>query len=266
MKIRVLAENMTRIDAYYLGEPGVSYHIECEGKNFLFDTGYSDAYLRNAEKMGIDLSKLDGIILSHGHNDHTGGLRYLPKNINAPIYAHTDIFAAIEYEGLSVGSPITEQELKENHILHLSKDPVFLTDHLVFLGSIPRNNDFESKEAIGKRLKGGVWEPDFLPDDSALAYMGKEGLTIITGCSHAGICNITEYAKTVCNETRIAGIIGGFHLMKMSDRVLKTIEYIKEQKPKLLCPSHCTCFEARSAMNNEIHVTELCVGDTFEIE
>jgi len=119
---------------------------------------------------------------------------------------------------------------------------------------------------VGTRLFDGNWVPDFLPDDSALVYIGKEGLTIISGCSHSGICNVTEYAKKVCNENRIAGILGGFHLLEMTDRVNKTIDYLKEQNPKFLAPCHCTCFHVRAAINNSIPVTEVCVGDVFKFD
>ena len=81
MKLTVLVDNNTYIDQYYLGEPAVSYYIEDEGARVLLDTGYSDIFLSNAEKMGIDLSRLTHIALSHGHNDHTGGLRFLLEPI-----------------------------------------------------------------------------------------------------------------------------------------------------------------------------------------
>ena len=74
MKLTVLVDNNTIIDRYFYGEPGVSYLIECDGGRYLFDTGYSDLFLKNAIKMGISLLELDAIIISHGHNDHTWGL------------------------------------------------------------------------------------------------------------------------------------------------------------------------------------------------
>ena len=73
MKLTVLVDNNTIIDRYFQGVPGVSYFIECDDRRYLFDTGYSDLFLKNATKMGIKLSVLDGVVISHGHNDHTWG-------------------------------------------------------------------------------------------------------------------------------------------------------------------------------------------------
>lgn len=267
MKVTILTDNTTRIDAYYLGEPAACFYIECDDKNILFDIGYSDVYVRNAEKMGIDLLKLNAIAFSHGHDDHTRGLTELPAGLEGiTIYAHPDTFVPRVYDEVPGGSPYTEEELSTRFNLNLSEEPAFITDNLVFLGQIPRNNDFEGKEPIGKRLIHGKWEPDYISDDSALVYKGRGGLTIITGCSHSGICNITEYAKKVCNDTRIEGIIGGFHLLNMSSRVDRTVEYLKSQNPKFLCPCHCTCFHARAAINNAVPVKEVCVGDVIEVE
>ena len=267
MKLTILTDNTTRIDAYYLGEPAVSYYIECDGSKYLFDTGYSDVYLKNAEKMGINLHQLDGIIFSHGHNDDTGGLEYLPESIrDIPLYAHPAAFAPKAYDGMSVGSTISEEDLSNRFQLCLSAEPVRLSEHLFFLGEIPRANDYEGKAPIGLRFLDQTWEPDYLPDDTALVYCGRDGLTVITGCSHAGICNITEYAKDVCGDNRIEGIIGGFHLLEMNSQVDYTVDYLKSQRPRLLCPCHCTCFHARAALQNAMPVTEVCVGDVLEIE
>ena len=95
MKLVVLADNNTYIDQYYLAEPALSIYIENGGKKYLFDTVYSDVYLKNAAKLGIDLESLDAVIISHGHNDHTGGLAFYPKRQNKPLLiAHPEIMEA----------------------------------------------------------------------------------------------------------------------------------------------------------------------------
>ena len=89
MKLTVLADNNTFIDMYYLGEPAVSYYIEDGEAKLLFDAGYSDVYLKNAEALGISLKDLDAVVISHGHNDHAGGLEaFLKRNAKAAVYAH----------------------------------------------------------------------------------------------------------------------------------------------------------------------------------
>ena len=79
-ELTVLVDNNALIDRYYLAEPGASYFLECDGQRFLFDTGFSGIFMDNAARMGIDLSNLNGVILSHGHNDHTWGLETLLKH------------------------------------------------------------------------------------------------------------------------------------------------------------------------------------------
>ena len=81
-KLWVLADNNTLIDRYFLGEPAASYYLELDGLRILLDTGYSDVFLQNAEKLGLDLGRLTHIVLSHGHNDHTNGLALLAERFD----------------------------------------------------------------------------------------------------------------------------------------------------------------------------------------
>ena len=152
MKLTVLTDNNTYIDKYYYGEPALSYYIEDDGKKILFDAGYSDVTVKNAEKMGIDLSDLDYIVISHGHNDHTGGLKYLFEKFdlkNTLLISHPACFEPKYFDGGYIGSPYTADEICNFVKWRPFAEPVNITDRLMFLGQIPRDNDFESKRPIG---------------------------------------------------------------------------------------------------------------------
>ena len=115
MKLTVLMDNHTYIDQYYLGEPAVCYLIEDGDHVILLDTGYSDAVLINAERMGIDLSRVTDIVLSHGHNDHTGGLPAFFARFTQPVrlYAHPAALLPKRVDGLLVGSPLSLDQLPQ---------------------------------------------------------------------------------------------------------------------------------------------------------
>ena len=101
MKLTVLVDNNTYIDQYYAGEPAVSYYIEIDDLKILFDTGYSHIFIKNAVSMGIDLNAVTHIVLSHGHNDHSRGLKYLREQYalpNARLVAHPLCFRPKSYE------------------------------------------------------------------------------------------------------------------------------------------------------------------------
>ena len=116
------------------------------------------------------------------------------------LLAHPEAFDQKHYGDEMIGSFIRKDMLKNYFEMKLNDKPVWITEKLVFLGEIERVNSFENKEPIGKCKVHGNEKDDFLMDDTAFAYKGKDGLVIITGCSHSGICNIVEYAKKVCKE------------------------------------------------------------------
>lgn len=262
MKLRVLEDNNTYINEYYLGEPAVSYYIEDEGIKILFDCAYSDAYVKNASLMNIDLKNVEKLVISHGHNDHTGGLPYLLDiNDTLEIITHPDTFKEKEEHGEDIGSPIKENELTSKVKVTLSSSPVNITSNLIYLGEIPGINNFEVREPIGT-VDG---KQDEILEDSALAYKTDKGIFIITGCSHSGICNICEYAKKVCNDNRIYGIIGGFHLFDKDDRLKMTIDYLKKENIPLLYPCHCISLAAKIEMGKVLDIKEVGVGLEIEI-
>lgn len=268
MKLTVLADNNTLIDQYYLGEPAVSFYIEDGQTRLLLDVGYSDVFIKNAKSLNLDLNKVSIIAISHGHNDHTRGLEFLRHQIpfnNVELVAHPDAFKPKVADGLDIGSPLSEHQLKSLCRLTLTKAPLALTSNILFLGEIPSLTPFEKRKPFGTYHDGVKNHADFVHDDSALVYRGKDGLFIITGCSHSGICNIIEYAIQVCNEPRVAGVIGGFHLFDVSSQLTHTIEYFKQKNIQQLYPCHCVSFAAKAKINQSIPVNEVGVGMTIEI-
>ncbi len=273
LELSVLVDNNTLIDRYFQGEPGVSYHIQDGSTRVLFDVGYSDVLIRNAEKMGIHLLDLDSVVLSHGHLDHTWGLYHLIKLYtearmekldcdNPTLVAHPSAFLTRTVGGIpEIGSLISEDKLSCHFNMRLSREPLWLTDNLVFLGEIERTNDFEAVAPIGKILQDGTEKDDYVLDDSALVYTSPEGMVIITGCSHAGICNIIEYAKKICGDDRVVDIIGGFHLLGTSYEQLQgTSEYMKELQPETVHAAHCTDLNSKIMLSQVVDIMDVGVG------
>lgn len=263
MKLKVLVDNNTFIDEYYLGEPALSFYIEDGDSKILFDTGYSDIFIKNAEKMNIDLNTLDKIIISHGHNDHTGGLKYLFEKIenkNIEIIAHDKCFNKKVCDDLEIGTPISKEELEKVCTLNICNTVEKITENIIFLGEIPELNKFEKRKIIGKCEENSKFENDLVIEDTAIVYRSEKGLFIVTGCSHSGICNIIEYAKKVCNESKIYGVVGGFHLFDCDERLEQTIKYLKENSIELLYPCHCVSLDAKIEIGKQIKIQEVGVG------
>lgn len=264
MKLTVLIDNNTYIDQYYLGEPAVSYYLEEGAIRLLFDAGYSDAFLRNAQAMGISLTDLTHIVLSHGHNDHTRGLLFLPPS-DAQLIAHPDCFLPKRFDGEDIGAPFSENDAAKRWNYSPCKGVFPISENLLYLGEIPRITDFEAQNPIGFYQKGDKWHPDFLMDDTALVYRTENGIFIITGCSHSGICNIITHAKAVCGDDRLLGILGGFHLLENNGQLARTVETLQAHAPKMLYPCHCVSLFGKAAMMAAMPVFEVGVGMTLEL-
>ncbi len=255
MKLTVLTENVAggRLGA----EHGLSYLIEHDGKTILFDTGHSDLFLKNTEKLNINLIQdIDMVVLSHGHWDHGNGLRYLSGKtlITHPSsfikrYRKTDM----SYIGLA----LTKGEIEDNFDLITTAEPYSISEKIIFLGEIPRKNNFESQTTTFVDEGGS---PDFVPDDSAMAFVMDDELVIVTGCSHSGICNIVEYAREVTGIKKVKAVVGGFHLKINNLQTKRTIEYFKLLNIEHTHPSHCTELPALAAFFDEFGIEQLKTG------
>lgn len=273
MQLRVLVDNNTLIDRYFTAEPGLSLYIEEGGKNILFDLGYSGIFIENARKMGIDLLRTDDVVISHGHLDHTWGLEpfirlhteaafeQLPRTRPAFI-AHPDAFLTRSADGIDeIGCHLSVEELFRHGSVLLTASPLWLTDDLVFLGQIEQRFDFEAAPPTGEIYTHDGVQEDTVVDDSALACRTEEGLIVVTGCAHAGICSTIEKAKEVCGDDRVVDVIGGFHLLAPSpERLSGTLAYFEELAPAAVHACHCTDLASKIALARVVNVCEVGVG------
>jgi 7,8-dihydropterin-6-yl-methyl-4-(beta-D-ribofuranosyl)aminobenzene 5'-phosphate synthase len=251
IKITTLAENTA--DLGYLAEWGLSMFIEADGVNILFDTGAGIAAAHNAQLFSLDLTTVDKIVLSHGHRDHTGGLREVLTMINKPvdIIAHPDIWAAKytrwrkrqeQYSGIPFRRELLESLGAR---FKLSTKPVRITDHFFTTGEIPMLSPYEEIDSGLFDKKTGEMLPDELKDDLALVIDAEYGLVVILGCAHHGIINTLKQAQKVTGKELIYAAIGGTHLLNADrERWEKTALDLKAMGVQYIGVSHCTGFEA----------------------
>jgi 7,8-dihydropterin-6-yl-methyl-4-(beta-D-ribofuranosyl)aminobenzene 5'-phosphate synthase len=265
MELNILVDNTT-INNNYAAEPGLSILIKDEDTKILFDTGCSDNFIKNAIKMGKDLTDLNYIVLSHNHFDHTGGVESLIEYYaelqidpfkSMSLVAHPDVCETV-YKKFKDPALLSRASLSKYFPLKLSREPQSISSGFTFLGEIPRLNNFE---ALPYGRKDRRDESNLILDDSALVYNSKKGLIIITGCSHAGICNIIEYAKEVCCDHRIVDIIGGFHLLNPRKHQLEgTVSYFKTLSPDAVHACHCTDSPSKKTLSRVVNMKEIGVG------
>jgi Metal-dependent hydrolases of the beta-lactamase superfamily II len=246
--IRTLCENTAAIKGV-LGEWGWSVIVETQESTIMLDTGASGIVIKNAEKMNVDLSKTDVLILSHGHNDHTGGLQDVLTHIpGVRIICHPEIWEAkyknrnnnMDYLGLMVSKDFVESTSN----VTLSTGPVMIDRDCLFSGSIPMtvNYEFSGDEFLIKD-NGGSFRKDYLNDDAALIVKTDKGLVVVTGCAHRGIVNTLIHARKITGEDRIYGVIGGTHLYSKDSKTIDTtVKDLLSMDIKRIGVSHCTGF------------------------
>ncbi|MDD2497043.1 MAG: MBL fold metallo-hydrolase [Desulfitobacteriaceae bacterium] len=258
VNLTTLCEN-TAVKPGFAAEWGLSILIETGDLKILFDTGENTAAVYNARKFGIDLSALNYIVFSHGHGDHTGGLREVLKYSGPkPIYAHPDIWhpkytkRPEEKKEAYIGIPFIRDELEFlGAAFNLSREPQQITENIMTTGEVPMVTDYEIIEPNLFVREKGELKPDPLFDDSSLIIKSENGLIIILGCAHRGMINIIRHSQKITGEEQIYAVIGGTHLGPASEeRLEKTIKDLKEINVEKIGVSHCTGFKASSRLAN----------------
>ena len=283
LKLTVIAEDTVAYESPYLGQHGVSFLITAERdgveKNILVDVAQNpDALIENIDKMQIDLSCIDAVVLTHCHYDHTQGLGKVIKEIGKkdfPIIAHPDIFRLnfitdpyLRHVGVMDGDKKVDIEAYGG-TLYLTRETLEITPGLFTTGEVERVTDFEEVGINLFTIENGELKRDLMLDDiSIVANIKGKGLVIVTGCSHAGIVNITKQAVTLSGIEKIHGIIGGFHLIEASEsRIKKTAQALKGFNPDWVYAGHCTGFRAQVELYNTLkdHFSPLHTGMIVEV-
>lgn len=264
LNITTLSEN-TAAARNLLAELGISILVETDTASILLDTGQSISVSHNADVLGVDLSRIDKIVLSHGHYDHTGGLRRVLKKAQKEIevIAHPDIWAA-KYsqsggqEARYIGIPFQREELESlGARFNLTAKSTKISENIMTTGEIPMLTDFEEIDPDLFVKENNQFKPDQLLDDQALIINTEAGLVVILGCGHRGIINTLYHARQLTGIEKIYMVLGGCHLITASEeRIWLTIAALKELDVQRIGVSHCTGASAITAMSLEF-------GDQF---
>lgn len=258
-KVTILSDN--RADKPFISEHGLSILLEIDNKRLLFDTGQGETLFQNADKLGIPLTDLDALVLSHGHYDHGGNVaRILAMNPTIPFFAHPDCLISRYsfHPGKDPKSVALSQDDREAILnlpdkrLNWSRGVIEVIPGVWMTDPIPRKNNYEDTGgAFYKDIRGN--NPDLLLDDLSIWIEGEQGITVICGCCHSGLQNTIEHIFSYSGTSQIHTLIGGLHLINAEDsRITKTISYINKIGIKRIIPAHCSGKEAVIRFQEEL--------------
>jgi 7,8-dihydropterin-6-yl-methyl-4-(beta-D-ribofuranosyl)aminobenzene 5'-phosphate synthase len=265
-RITILSENLVG-QTVGLGEHGFSAFIETDGGNYLFDTGAGRTVVENSLSLNKELRTVGKIFLSHGHNDHTGGLPHvLNLRGGVDVLAHPDIF--VDRMAVRKGKDggikrFAGMIYKKSYLEFLGAHFILNSNFyevekgMFLTGEVPRETAFEKSDPKLFREVQGKIVPDTLPDDQSLILDTDRGLVLIFGCAHSGMINIMRYVIQQMKKDHFYAVLGGTHLDFLTPEQLEeSIRCLKEMKVARIGVSHCTGFRAAFRLQQEF-------GDRF---
>jgi 7,8-dihydropterin-6-yl-methyl-4-(beta-D-ribofuranosyl)aminobenzene 5'-phosphate synthase len=252
----------------------------------LFDSGPEDyAFERNTARLGADLGKVESIVLSHGHWDHSGAMFLALGAIRArnggrkvPYYAHPGMFRTrgmrLPNETVRVMDdvPGIDDLTAQGAQVICTTEPQLLLDDMLFVsGEVPRVTPFERglPGQVRKTADGKDWEPDeLLMDERWLAVNVKgKGLVVFSACSHAGIINVLTHARASFPDSPLHAVMGGLHLSGVNEAIIpQTVAAMKDFGLTMIAAGHCTGWRALSALAQEFGdkvLTPTAVGKRY---
>ena len=273
MKLSILTDNRV-YKRGLLAEHGLSIFIEDDGLRLLFDTGQTHVFRHNAKTMGIDLTHADGIILSHGHYDHCGGLVHYPGDAPIPpVYVGKGALDSKYKKGRSrlidIGIPWAgDKDPRIQQSLVVNNKNLNIAQGAMLHADIPCTVPFEGTPQGFFTGSIDAPAPDTMRDEQMLVFARADAIDVILGCSHPGIINCLSYAKSLYPGKRIGTVLAGMHLKESSlSRIHETIRQFEAMDIGLIIPVHCTGQNAICRMTQAIgaRCQPLCAGQTIEI-
>lgn len=247
IQITVLVENSVNARGLR-AEHGLAWHIQFGSHRILFDTGQSDLLIQNARTLQLELRNLEAVVLSHGHYDHTGGLKSVSEQApHARLYLHPAALLpkfSRQPDGTSRAIGMNDENVKivraAGQSVVWTRSPTEVAEGVFVTGEIPRRNNFEDTGGHFFLDDAGT-QPDPLTDDQAIFFDTREGLVVALGCAHAGVANTLDYVQSLHPARPFRAVLGGLHLLNASlERLAATVEALRQWQIPLLVPAHCT--------------------------
>lgn len=266
MKITTLIDNVV-YGKNLFGEHGFCLLIETDNQKIMFDTGRSGIFADNAKTLGIDISEIDALVISHGHYDHTGGIeKFVELNDKAPIYIKKEaLFRKYKSKTTYIGIPFDSAKI-EKRLIYV-KEKIEIAKGFFIIPDIKIYNDFDThfKNMYIQNGQNEFIEDNFF-DEQFLVIKNGDKINVVSGCSHRGITNIVKTALAEFNLP-VDYALGGYHLIDEDETTTSfVIEELNSLDLNHIGVSHCTGIDKYLLLKNKIAQSDVFynwVGNTI---